>query len=110
MYPHVPIIYYTKNNIDSSHKIDNFINCLILNSNVNIKEESKKFKVNFCYQGNLDPLLLVAGGAKMVEEINKILKDMESKFFIFNLGHGILPHTPIDNVYKLIDTVREFNN
>ena len=91
-------------------KIDNFINCLSLNSNVSIKEENKKFKKFFCYQGNLDPLLLLSGGNKMIKETKKILEDMKQNFFIFNLGHGVLPQTPIDNVYKLIETVREFNN
>ena len=63
---------------------------------------------NICLQGNLDPYLLVEGGEYMVKEIKNILLEMESNFFIFNLGHGILPQTPVENVFKLVETVRNF--
>lgn len=107
-YPDIPIIYYTKNFQYDDHQIEKYINCLSLNSNVNLKEEAKFFKNNFCFQGNLDPALLVEGGDIMIKEINNILINMKSNFFIFNLGHGVLPQTPIDNVYKLVETVRNF--
>ncbi len=107
-YPTIPIIYYTKNFQYNDHQIEKYINCLSLNSNVNLKEEAKFLKNNFCLQGNLDPLLLVEGGDTMVKEINNILLNMKNNFFIFNLGHGVLPQTPIENVFKLIETVRNF--
>ena len=59
-------------------------------------------------QGNLDPYLLLEGGEYMIKEINNILSEMESNFFIFNLGHGILPQTPVENVFKLVETVKSF--
>ena len=59
-------------------------------------------------QGNLDPYLLVVGGDYMVKEIKNILLEMKNNFFIFNLGHGILPQTPIENVFKLLEIVRSF--
>ena len=46
----------------------------------------------------------------MVKEIMNILIEMQNNYFIFNLGHGVLPQTPIKNVFKLIDTVKNFNN
>jgi uroporphyrinogen decarboxylase len=57
-------------------------------------------------QGNLDPLLLVAGGAPMEERTLEILERMAGKRFVFNLGHGIVPQTPPDNVARLVEIVR----
>ncbi|MGH7074764.1 MAG: uroporphyrinogen decarboxylase [Stellaceae bacterium] len=57
-------------------------------------------------EGNLDPLLLVSGGAAMAEATEAILKTLGGGPFIFNLGHGVLPTTPLDHVATLIDLVR----
>ncbi|WP_139247921.1 uroporphyrinogen decarboxylase [Hyphomicrobium sp. CS1GBMeth3] len=57
-------------------------------------------------QGNLDPLLLVAGGARLDERVDEILDLMRNKRFIFNLGHGIVPQTPPENVARLVARVR----
>jgi uroporphyrinogen decarboxylase len=57
-------------------------------------------------QGNLDPLLLVIGGAALAARVPEILAALSSRRFIFNLGHGILPETPPENVTALIDLVR----
>ncbi len=57
-------------------------------------------------QGNLDPLLLLAGGDAMERRVKAILNALSSKPYIFNLGHGILPDTPIENVERLTALVR----
>ncbi|MEQ1712257.1 MAG: uroporphyrinogen decarboxylase [Hyphomicrobium sp.] len=57
-------------------------------------------------QGNLDPLLLVIGGDAMDERVDEILELMDGKRFIFNLGHGIVPQTPPENVARLVERVR----
>ncbi len=57
-------------------------------------------------QGNLDPLLLVVGGDAMDERVDEILELMDGKRFIFNLGHGIVPQTPPENVARLVERVR----
>jgi uroporphyrinogen decarboxylase len=57
-------------------------------------------------QGNLDPLLLVAGGALLESRIRHILASLEGVPHIFNLGHGILPSTPIAHVARLAEIVR----
>jgi uroporphyrinogen decarboxylase len=57
-------------------------------------------------QGNLDPLALVAGGAALESETQAILSAMRGHNFIFNLGHGIVPPTPIDHVARLTELVR----
>jgi uroporphyrinogen decarboxylase len=58
-------------------------------------------------QGNLDPLALLAGGAALDRSIDAILTAFSSGPFIFNLGHGVLPDTPIAHVERLIARVRE---
>ena len=107
-YPNIPIIYYSKNFQFLDKEVNKYINCLSLNSNISLKEQKKYFGGNICLQGNLDPYLLVEGGEYMVKEVTKILSEMENNFFIFNLGHGILPQTPVENVFKLVETVRNF--
>jgi uroporphyrinogen decarboxylase len=57
-------------------------------------------------QGNLDPLILRAGGATLDREIDAVLAAFCDGPFIFNLGHGILPDTPIAHVEQMIKRVR----
>ena len=57
-------------------------------------------------QGNLDPLALVAGGTAMVTEAAPVLRAMRGRPFIFNLGHGIVPQTPLEHVATLLEQVR----
>jgi uroporphyrinogen decarboxylase len=57
-------------------------------------------------QGNLDPLALLAGGAALDRATDAVLKAFGQHAFIFNLGHGILPDTPIAHVGRLIARVR----
>ena len=57
-------------------------------------------------QGNLDPMLLVAGGSAMEERINQIIEILGKKPFIFNLGHGIVPQTPPEHVARLAELIR----
>ena len=57
-------------------------------------------------QGNLDPLVLLAGGTALDHAVDAILEAFGQCPFIFNLGHGILPDTPIAHVERLVVRVR----
>ena len=57
-------------------------------------------------QGNLDPLLVVTGGEAMDAGIDRVLKALGKGPFIFNLGHGIVPPTPPENVARLAERVK----
>ena len=57
-------------------------------------------------QGNLDPVVLLAGGAALDGAIDGILKAFAKGPFVFNLGHGVLPDTPIAHVERLMARVR----
>lgn len=60
-------------------------------------------------QGNLDPQLLFGPGDLVRQETQRILEAAsDADGFIFNLGHGILPATPVENVRVLVDTVHSF--
>lgn len=61
---------------------------------------------NVATQGNLDPLALVAGGAAMHDGIENIRKAARNRPHIFNLGHGIVPQTPIEHVEDMVKRVR----
>jgi uroporphyrinogen decarboxylase len=57
-------------------------------------------------QGNLDPLVLLAGGAALDRAIDEILENFGRGPFMFNLGHGILPETPIAHVEQTLRRIR----
>jgi uroporphyrinogen decarboxylase len=57
-------------------------------------------------QGNLDPLVLVAGGDALDRAVDRILEVFSGGPFIFNLGHGILPQTPVAHVERMLARVR----
>lgn len=58
-------------------------------------------------QGNLDPLALIAGGTDLTRAVDTILSAFSDRPHVFNLGHGILPDTPIEHVEKLLTLVRK---
>jgi uroporphyrinogen decarboxylase len=65
-----------------------------------------QIQVRMPVQGNLDPLALVAGGAALDRAVDEILAALADGPFIFNLGHGILPQTPIAHVEQMLARVR----
>jgi uroporphyrinogen decarboxylase len=61
-------------------------------------------------QGCLDQLLLADDKAKMLEEAKKILSVLGDKAFVFNLAHGILPHTPPEHVQALCEFLKQYRH
>jgi uroporphyrinogen decarboxylase len=57
-------------------------------------------------QGNVDPLALMEGGAALDREVDDVLDKLGGGPLIFNLGHGILPATPIAHVERMLKRVR----
>ena len=57
-------------------------------------------------QGNLDPLVLIAGGDALDRSVDGILAAFSGRPHIFNLGHGITPETPIAHVERMLARVR----
>ncbi len=57
-------------------------------------------------QGNLDPVMLLVGGAAMDRAIDSLVETLGGGAYVFNLGHGVLPQTPPENVARLVARVR----
>lgn len=99
----VPVIYFSK----SSH---HYISCLgdfsaiSLSEAADIKEVRKNTSQTL--QGNFDSRLLLQDKASVVKDARKLLDDVKKDpAYIFNLGHGILPETPLENVYALTEEI-----
>jgi len=62
-------------------------------------------------QGNLDPVALFAQPKEIKVRVADILRRASGRpGHIFNLGHGVLPETPVDHVVALVDTVHELSS
>jgi len=60
-------------------------------------------------QGNMDPIILCADRASVERKAGEVLAEVDGKpGHIFNLGHGIIPETPVDNVKALVDFVHQY--
>jgi len=61
-------------------------------------------------QGNIDPIALLAGGQALDRAIDHALESFGAGRYIFNLGHGILPPTPIAHVERMVERVRSWSH
>jgi uroporphyrinogen decarboxylase len=78
-----------------------------LDWNVNIGEVREKIGGQVALQGNMDPTVLYAGPERIEKEAEKILKSFGTGTgHIFNLGHGILPDVPPENLKALVKYVQ----
>lgn len=77
--------------------------------NSNLTHLRKKIPTSIALQGNLDPHLLYAPPPIIQYEVEKLLQSMKGDpSYIFNLGHGILPDTPVESVKTLIQTIHQY--
>ena len=70
--------------------------------------QAKLLQRDGAVQGNLDPLRLAAGGRALEEGVAAILGALGEGPLVFNLGHGIIPETPVEHVEAMVRQVREF--
>ena len=107
--PKVPIIAFPRaTDYDlASYALQTGCDGLSLGSACDRRKLAETLPPQLVVQGNLDPQILVAGGAAMRAEIAAIKSDFAGRPFIFNLGHGIVPQTPPAHVGELIAAVRE---
>ena len=77
---------------------------------VNLAEAWARLEYSVAVQGNLDPIALFADVAEIRSRAREILRQAGGRpGHIFNLGHGILPETPVDHVIALVDCVHEMS-
>jgi uroporphyrinogen decarboxylase len=79
-----------------------------LDNGISVKWAASNIQPKCTVQGNLDNTVLIAGGDLMEKEIYNILEGFSGGPHVFNLGHGILPQTPPENVLKLVKIINEW--
>ncbi|MEQ9115246.1 MAG: uroporphyrinogen decarboxylase [Rickettsiales bacterium] len=75
--------------------------------NVDLKWANSNLSQKTILQGNLNPKVLLGGKSEIAKETKKIIKTFGARKFVFNLGHGVLPKTPVENVRYLLDIIRD---
>lgn len=70
--------------------------------------QMKLWQKDLVVQGNLDPVILLGNKENIKINVDRIMDTLDRKNFIFNLGHGILPTTPVSNVEYLVNYVKSF--
>lgn len=108
--PDVPIIGFPKGvgPLYRDFAIETGVSGISVDSGLPLEFAHHYLQPEVTVQGNLDPLLLVAGGKAMLREAERILLMMGNRRFIFNLGHGIVPETPPEHVAQLVEFVKSW--
>lgn len=110
-HPEVPVICFPKGSGPSYENFAREVDCNAIAIDQNLPRNWVKTNLQenlgIVVQGNLDNFLLAFGNKEQIEkEVLEILKTFGNSPFIFNLGHGILPETPIENVELVLRLVR----
>jgi uroporphyrinogen decarboxylase len=77
-----------------------------LDTSVPLAHLSATLPANMPVQGNLDPMRLVAGGPGLDTRVREIVDALRNRPHVFNLGHGVVPETPIAHVEQVLRTIR----
>ena len=107
-HPDVPVIGFPKGAGGKlrAYAAETRVSVVGLDETVDPKWAAKALPEGFPVQGNLDPLALIAGGQELRAAAQRILDAFAGRPHIFNLGHGILPDTPIAHVEQLLALVK----
>jgi uroporphyrinogen decarboxylase len=108
-FPHIPVIGFPRG-AGLSYKryaAETGVDALGLDTAVPPDFAREHLQSRLPVQGNLDPVMLVVGGAPMREEVLRLRTALGRGPYVFNLGHGILPETSPDHVAELARLLRE---
>ena len=110
VHPDIPVIGFPRGAGAgyASFAADTGVNAVSLDTSVPLEWARDQVQTSCAVQGNLDPLLVVAGGEAMRSEARRILKTLGDGPFIFNLGHGFVPQTPPEHVAELSELIRDY--
>ena len=95
---HQYIDYVNKTNVDA----------VAIDTSVDPSWAARELNEKVVIQGNMDPISLIVGGEPMLNQANSIIDNMKERPHIFNLGHGVLPETPPENVETLANFLRNY--
>jgi len=109
VYPDMPVIGFPRGSGPSAelYARETGIDAVGCDTSLPLSFIRDRLQTHLPVQGNLDPILLVAGGEALDDRVRTILNALQPGPFIFNLGHGILPQTPIENVDRLVALVKD---
>lgn len=107
-HPNTPIIYYGRGVSELYPQIvEGFSNIALgVDEDVPVSVMKDQIQKIAPVQGNLSPHVLVEGGKQMRINVAELLRAFQGTPYVFNLGHGILPQTPIDHVAQLVELVK----
>ncbi|MCB2077069.1 MAG: uroporphyrinogen decarboxylase [Novosphingobium sp.] len=107
-FPHVPVIGFPKGAGEKlpAYARETGVDAIALDETIDPVWAAKALPEKMPVQGNLDPLLVLAGGPELDSQVRHILDSLAERPHVFNLGHGIGQHTPIEHVEQLLSAVR----
>ncbi|MDG1004930.1 MAG: uroporphyrinogen decarboxylase [Emcibacteraceae bacterium] len=110
VYPNIPIIGFPKG---AGAKLKNYIKktkvtAVSIDTSMSTSWVRSTIQPLCTVQGNLDPLLLVGGGVALKKAVYHILDHLKDGGHVFNLGHGIIPQTPTENVKLVSDIILNY--
>jgi uroporphyrinogen decarboxylase len=109
LHPEIPVISFPRGIATSYPDFVAQVNCDCVALDQNIDRNFAVKNINCALQGNLDNFTLAFASKKEIEkEVIDILNKFSNNPFIFNLGHGILPQTPIENVELVLNLIRNY--
>ena len=105
---HTPVIGFPKGAGEKlpAYVRETGVDAVGLDETIDPRWAAKALPAGLPVQGNLDPLLLLSGGAELDRQTRDVLDCFADRPHVFNLGHGIGQHTPIDHVEQLLGVVR----
>jgi uroporphyrinogen decarboxylase len=108
-FPHVPVIGFPRGAglLYERYAKDSGVTALGLDTTVPLDFAHDRLQPQLPVQGNLDPILLATGGAALERAVRDIRTALGNGAFVFNLGHGIVPQTPPENVAALARLLAE---
>ena len=109
-HPNVPIIGFPKGSGEKllAYATGTGVDALGIDETIDPVWAAKNLPANLPVQGNLDPLLLLAGGEALEQRARFVLESFADRPHVFNLGHGIGQFTPIEHVERLLSVVRNW--
>ncbi len=107
-HPGVPVIGFPRlaGTLAADYAERTGVDAVALDTSVDAAAIAASLPDGVAVQGNLDPIAVIAGGEAMRAEALRIRDSLRGRPHIFNLGHGILPHTPPEHVADLVETLR----
>jgi len=108
-HPDVPVIGFPKGAGGKlpAYTRETGVDAIGLDETVSPEWAAANLPADLPVQGNLDPLALIAGGEALESAVGRIISAFVDRPHVFNLGHGILPDTPIAHVEHLLRLIRE---